>query len=282
MRTRQSGIILLACLVLTACGRAAPNAGEEGVLVQHPWVFGHGGVVQEPVKTGLTYTAITTSTIYVNIQPMTVKEHFDDIMSSDGVPLSFDVYLKLQVTSSVKLVQDFGGGYGPVRDEHTGFDVPYWYSANLQGPIRKMIRDEVKRYGLNEIAINYTAEDKVEALEKRVIRNYLVSSNVPVVLLDFNMGKANPPDAIRDQRVKTAAEQQRQITERQTQQAEEARKGAEIARADADKAYRDNLGLSPEQFIQLQQIQMQREVCGKERSNCTFVSPGTSAIVGLP
>jgi len=101
---------------------------------------------------------------------------------------------------------------------------------------------------------------------------------IPEVLLDFTLGKANPPDSIRNQRVLTAQEQQRIITEQQTKLAEDVRKTAETARAAADNAYREAIGLSPEQFIQLQQINMQRDVCLK--TQCTFVAQGTSVIVG--
>src|SRR5262249_7595282 len=102
-------------------------------------------------------------------------------------------------------------------------------------------------------------------------------TGVPVKLVDFTLGKANPPDSVLNQRVETAKEQQRQITEQQTQLAEQARKGAEAARAEADNAYRQSIGLSPEQFIQLQQIQMQRDVCAQ--NHCTFVSGNAQALV---
>ena len=93
----------------------------------------------------------------------------------------------------------------------------------------------------------------------------------------FTLGKANPPDSVLTQRVQTAKEQQRQITEQQTQLAEQARKGAETARAEADNAYRQSMGLNAEQFVQLQQIQMQRDVC--TRNPCTFVAGNALPII---
>lgn len=268
-----------ACLLLAACGRAAPDAGEEGVLIAKPWFFGHGGVDPEPVKAGLSFTSWTTSTVYVSVVPQTIKEHFDDIMSSDGVPVSFDAYIKLQVNDSVRLVKDFSGASDPVKDEHSENNLPAWYANNLNGPLRNIIRDAVRKHGLNEIAITNSAQVDIEREAKIGIAAYISKMNIPVSLVDFSLGKANPPDAVRDQRVRTAAEQQRQITEHQTTLAEQARLAAEQARADADNAYRNRIGLTSEQFIQLQEIGMERQACFQ--NHCTFVTPGLSAVVGI-
>lgn len=264
MHKRDIVLLSLVGLVVAACGRASPDSGQEAVLIRKPWFFGHGGVVDTPIKTGLTYTAITTQVVYVPVVPQLVKEHFNDIMSSDGVPLSFDAYVQLRVTDSVKLVDKFSGAVESPPNEF-----PAWYRFNLQGPVRNTIRMAVKKHGLNEIAITDSAGVVIEAEVKQAITKYLAHRGLPVELVDFNLGKTNPPDAILDQRVKTAAEQQRQITEKQTQLAEEARKGAEFARAEADNAYREKMGLSPEQFIHLQQIDMQRKTC--EGGKCTFI-----------
>lgn len=270
MRVRNIVLLGIIGLIAAACGRAAPDSGQEAVLIRKPWIFGHGGVVPDPVKTGLTYTAITTQAVYISVVPQLVKEHFADIMTSDGVPLSFDGYVQLRVVDSVKLVSQFSGSLDDVENASVqGGRVPAWYAYNLQGPVRNTIRMALKKYGLNEIAIAYTADAKVEAEVKAAITAYIQKRGMPVELVDFNLGKTNPPDAILDQRVKTAAEQQRQITEKQTQMAEEARKGAELARADADNAYREKMQLSPEQFIHLQQIDMQKRVC--DGGKCTFI-----------
>ena len=58
----------------------------------------------------------------------------------------------------------------------------------------------------------------------------------------------------------------------QTKLAEDQRKMAEMSRASADNAYRQAMQLSPEQFIQLETIKMQRDVCGS--GNCTFFVNG--------
>ena len=57
---------------------------------------------------------------------------------------------------------------------------------------------------------------------------------------------------------------------------------AETSRADADNAYRESMHLSPEQFIQLETIKMQREVCGYNgKATCTFIQNGATPVYNL-
>jgi hypothetical protein len=90
----------------------------------------------------------------------------------------------------------------------------------------------------------------------------------------MTVGRANPPDAIKNQRIETAAQEQRVQTEKQIKLAEDQRKAAEEARAAADNAYRQALGLSPEQYVQLKRIEMERAVCGEGK--CTFIENGSA------
>jgi hypothetical protein len=97
----------------------------------------------------------------------------------------------------------------------------------------------------------------------------------------MTVGKANPPDAVKNQRIETATQEQRIQTEKQ-KTAEDQRQQAESSRANADNAYREAMHLSPEQFIQLETIKMQQEVCGPQgKANCTFIQNGTPAVYNL-
>jgi hypothetical protein len=96
-------------------------------------------------------------------------------------------------------------------------------------------------------------------------------------LLDVNLGRANPPDAIKHQRIDTATQEQRINTEKQRKLADDQRKLAEESRAAADNAYRLAMQLSPEQFLQLERIKMQRDVCAT--SKCVFVAGNATPMV---
>ena len=252
--------MLLALVVaLAGCSRFSPDAGYEVVKVQKPWFFGHGGVESEPVKTGLSYGAITTDGIEVYMQPRKFEVLMPDTMTLDGVPIEFHAIMVLQVTDSVDLIKNFG---------------PYWYANNIEEPFKTMVRQAVRQRGMNETAISTKALDAIDAEIKSDLTKFLEEKKLPIRLVTMTVGRANPPDAIKHQRIETAAQEQRIQTEHQIKLAEDQRKLAEQARAEADQAYRNGIGLSPEQYVQLKNIEMQARVCADK--GCTFIINGSA------
>lgn len=260
---RRVVILALACVTAVGCNRAAPDPGQEAVIVRKPWIFGHGGLAGTPVKTGLSWFAPSTQVWYVVMQPQQYSVHFEDLMSREGVPLDFDAVLRLQVTDSVKLVDKFGVW----TVGNTG--LPAWYHANVQKPFETMVRQAVRKHGMNETAISTTAIEDIDAEVSKALRAHLDAIGLPVTLVDVTVGRANPPDAVKHQRIETASQEQRANTERQRKLAEDQRREAELARAAADNAYREAMRMTPEQFLALEAIKMQREVCAK--GGCTFL-----------
>ncbi len=258
--------VLLVVALAIGCRTVQPDAGHEAVLVRKPLLFGSGGVDPTPVKTGLKYVAFTTTGIDVNMQPMRIDVEFSDLMTMDGVPIDFHSVLTLQVSDSVKLVRDFGQDF---VDDKPGF-----WIRNLEQPYRTAVRDAVKAHGMNEMAIQATAAEAVDKVVTEHLLTIIKETGVPVRLLDMSLGRANPPDAILHQRVETAAQEQRINTEKQKKLAEDQRKMAEESRAAADQAYNQKMGLNSEQYVALQAIQMQRDVCGK--GTCTFLYGGNA------
>jgi regulator of protease activity HflC (stomatin/prohibitin superfamily) len=122
---------------------------------------------------------------------------------------------------------------------------------------------------MNEMAIQVTAAEEVDSAVTGHLQSIIQATGVPVKLIDLSLGRANPPDAILHQRVETAAQEQRINTEKQKKLAEDQRKLAEESRAAADQAYNQKMGLNTEQYVALQAIQMQRDVCAK--GTCTFI-----------
>lgn len=253
--------------LFAGCSRFAPDAGHEVVLVKKPWFFGHGGVEPDPITTGASFGAITTNGIDVSMQPQRFDADIPDTMTSDGVPISFHAIINLQVTDSVKLVKEFG---------------PKWYGSNLDAPFRTMVRQAVRKHGMNETAINTTAIDAIDSEIHAGLNAFITEKGLPVKLITLTVGKANPPDSVKDQRVATAAQQQRVETEKQKKLAEDQRLMAEQSRAKADNAYREDMHLSPEQFIQLETVKMQAEVCGASgKATCTFIQNGAAPVYNL-
>ena len=251
---KMKRLIGLLALVLAGCNSYSPDAGHEVVLVEKPIFFGHGGVDADPVKTGRTFTAATTAGVDVNMQPQKFEAQMSDMMTSDGVPITFHAIIVLQVTDSVTLIKNFG---------------PNWYQNNLEQPFQTMVRQAVRKRGMNETAISTTALDAIDAEIRDALEAFIKDKGLPVRLVTMTVGKANPPDAIKNQRIETAAQEQRVQTEKQIKLAEDQRKAAEESRAAADNAYRQALGLSAEQYVQLKRIEMENRVCADGK--CTFI-----------
>jgi regulator of protease activity HflC (stomatin/prohibitin superfamily) len=268
MRKYYGVLMLLLAVGLTACGSAAPDAGEEAVLIRQPRFFGHGGVDDTPVRTGLKYVAPSTRVVMVNMQPRQQEITFDDLFTADGVPLDFHSAVQYRITDSVKLVRDFGADDGP---KGMGFFV-----RNLEQQYRMIVRDAVKKHGLNEMAINVSAADAVDREVTDRFKEVIANVGVPITLLGVTLGRASPPDAIKHQRIATAEQEQRQKTEQQAKLAEDQRRAHEESRALADNAYRESMKLSVEQYIALMQINMLRETCAGGK--CTFINGAVSPV----
>ena len=151
-------------------------------------------------------------------------------MSSDGVPLDFHAIIRLQVVDPVALVKNFGHD---------------WYGRRGSGPSSTGFISAVKKHGMNETAIQTTAIDEIDSEVSREMTEYLNENKLPIRLVKITVGKANPPDAVRNQRVETAQQEQRVLTEHKRDLAEQARKAAEQSRAEADNAYRVAMNLDP-------------------------------------
>lgn len=264
--------VLAVLLFAAGCSGVSPDGGHEAVVIRKPFFFGHGGVDPTPVQPGRKWVALTTDHVIVNMQPQLFLIHFDDFMSRDGVPLDFDVALRLQLTDSVKMVRDFGVEPNEFLIGNKKYTYPRWYVNNVHKNLENAVRQAVRKHGMNETAISTVAIDDIDKEISEVMKKYIAEIGLPAKLVDFTVGRANPPDAVKHQRIETATQEQRVNTEKQRKLAEDERMKAETSRASADNAYRNAMQLSPEQFLRLEAIRMQREVCVHEK--CTFVVGG--------
>lgn len=264
----MKSVLLLVALLSAGCGVAAPDAGHEIVLIKKPILFGGGGIVSDSVHTS-TYVAWTTQEIDVNMQPQQVALEFDDLMTKDGVPLDFHAAIQFRITDSVRLVREFGGDTLAYDNKAT---VPGFFYRTLEQSFRAQVRDSVKRHGLNEMAIDTSAADEVDRDVTAKFTTLIAQTKVPIVLMGVTLGRANPPDAIKHQRVATAEQEQRIKTEQQRKLAEDERKSAEESRAAADRAYNVKMELTGDQYLRLEAIKMQRDVCAGGK--CTFLLGG--------
>lgn len=238
---------LTLAVALPGCIMPAVDAGHEGVLVEKPFFFGHGGVDPVPVTTGRVAVAVTTDLIPVDMRPVQYSEHFE-IISAENAPVSFNAFLITQVIEgrSPELIKRFG---------------PNWYHNNVKEAFRTFVREEVQKYKLFELTTDPATRPKLEAAIEREVQTKIIEAiNIPVRLVRVVVGSIMPPKGVLEQTAQTIIQQQRRITMEQAQKAEEAREKAERQRGIADRAYREHLGLSAAEFVDLRRIEVQKEM----------------------
>ena len=246
-----------------ACSTVQPDAGHEAVLVRKPLIFGSGGVDATPVKTGLKYVAFTTEGVDVNMQPRRIDSEFTDLMTSDGVPIDFHAVITpagdRQREAGARLRRRLGGANG----------TPGFWMRNLDQPFRTAVRDAVKAHGMNEMAIQATAaEGSIRSSPSTCSR----SSRRPACRCGSSTSRSAAP--IRPMRSCISASRPPRRSSASTPRSRRSSRrisasSAEESRAAADQAYNQKMGLNTEQYVALQAIQMQRDVCAK--GTCTFI-----------
>ena len=254
---------------LMSGGCAAIDAGHEGVLVEQPFFFGHGGVDPVPSKTGRVIAAPTTKVIQVDIRPIQYSEHFD-IISAENAPVSFDAFLIANVIEgrSPELISRYG---------------PDWYKNNVKEAFRTFVREEVQKYPLFQLTTEPTIRAKLQdAIAREVKTNLLEKQDIPVRLNRVVVGSILPPKGVVEQTTQTIIQEQRKMTMAEFQKAEEAREKAEKQRGIADRAYREALGLTALEFVDLRRIEVQKEIVEHSPAALTVIMGLEGGGVNIP
>lgn len=258
---------LCACMMLASCTVVAPEAGEEGVKVHKPWVFGSGGVDMTPVETGLQYTWLSTDYVIVNMLPQAYDEDLDDATSNDNTLLDFNTQIQLQVKDNMSpvLIKNYGAN---------------WYSSVIKEVYRNTVRGYISKYGPFDLMSNREVLDSINLFVKNDIQNYIkvLSSKqgeLPIDVVNVVVGRAIPNERQKAEMDATAAATQAKRTEESRRDMLVAREAAERQRAIADKAYQEELGLTTDQFIQLRAWEIIKEKNGAN-IDVLFNADGTS------
>lgn len=245
-------------VMLVTSGCVAIEAGHEGVMVEQPFFFGHGGVDPAPTKTGRVWVAPTTKVIEVDVRPLQYSEHFD-IISAENAPVSFDAFIIANVVEgrTPELISRYG---------------TTWYQNNVKEAFRTFVREEVQRYPLFQLTTDPTTRTKLQDAIAREVQNKLIDKqNMPIRLNRVVVGSILPPKGVVEQTTQTIVQEQRKITMVEFQKAEEAREKAEKQRGIADRAYRESLGLTAPEFVDLRRIEVQKEIVQHAPSALTVI-----------
>lgn len=241
---------ILGCLILlvfsNSCSFSKIDADEEGVMVMKPWFFGHGGVDETPLTTGNTWTAWTTEVVRFKIIPLQYDEKFSDIMSSDNTPVDLTAHLLVRIEK----------GNTPILLKNFGEN---WYKNDIQKDLCNEVRNEISKYSMMELTCKRAIYDNASKQIEYILRDKVKNEKIPITIMKVIIDKASPNSEVMEEYNKTAAQIQAKQTQIAASQMQECRKVAEDKRAEADDAYRVRMGLTPDQYIKLRSVEIEKE-----------------------
>jgi regulator of protease activity HflC (stomatin/prohibitin superfamily) len=269
-KTIQLVAMLFAIVSLTSCYRVSPNAGVESVLVYKPYFIGHGGVDNTPVVTGSEWVAWTTEHKEFVTTPQTLTEEFVNMIPSDNTPVSFSAYLKCQVKA----------GQTPILYQKFGDD---WYKHSLQATFRTLVRDRASAFKMFDLASKREISAQLEKDIFKEIVVYAKSLNLPVDLLQVSIGAITPPEQVLTETKLTAAQNQSILTQNARANAELSRKQAEINKAIADKAYKEQMGMTVAEYLNLRHLEIEKEKVEliKDNKNISIIFGNASPVLPI-
>ena len=222
------------------------NADEEGVFVKKPYIFGRGGVSNTPLQNGSEWKVFSTSFVKFKVVPIQYDEDFDDIMTNDNVPIDLTCHALIQIEK----------GKTPVLLKNFG---EQWYKNDIQKIYTNEVRNEISKYRMYDLTSNREVYDSISKVVEEVINNKIIHEKIPVKLLKVTVDRARPNADVLAEYNRTATQLQAIQTQKAMSAMQDERKIAEAKRAEADDAYRNKMGLSPQQFIQLRGLEIEKE-----------------------
>jgi len=235
-------IALFAVLTLASCHAVAPDADEEATLTDKPWFWGHGGIRGEAVESGLTWVWFSTNSEYFKIIPVKHQVDMNDLFSDDNTPLDFHTIIITQIEK----------GKSPILLKNYGKD---WFETNIYNEYCKFVRNHISQNSPFDLMSNRQVLDEIDAKVLKQTQDLVAKlskdKEFPVIIKQVTIGKAIPNEKQLEEMNNTAKAVQAKQTQDREAEVQIARGKAERERAKADKAYREELGLTTAQFIEL-------------------------------
>lgn len=235
-------VALVSIATLSSCHFVAPAADEEAVLIYHPVLWGHGGVDDEAVETGLAWCWWSTGSEKFKIVPQKQQVDMEDLVSNDNTPLDFHTVIITQIKK----------GKSPVLLQNYGTD---WFNTNIYNHYCNRVRDYVSQHSPFDLMSNREVLNEIDTKLLREMRQFVADlskeKEFPIEIKQVIIGKAIPNKEQLEEMNRTAKAVQAKQTQEREQEMQQAREKAERQRAIADKAYMNEMNLSAGQFIQL-------------------------------
>lgn len=264
--------MILAALLIESCHSVSVGGGQEAVLIEQPIIFGHGGVDDSPVSSGQTWVAPSTSDVIYDITPILHTEDFPNMTTRDHNTVSFSAYLKIQIRQ------------GQTPYLHKNFRKE-WYENNIKEVFRTLIRNKCSEHDMFALTSDRTIIEKMQTEILKEIQDYVAKLKMPLDILDLQIGQATPPDEVLKETHLTAAQNQNKLTQDARGLAEVARKDADIKKAQADLAYMNAMGMTVSQYLQLRQLEIEKEkvelIKDKTNVSVSFISSSGGGSAGV-
>lgn len=238
--------------------------GHELVIIDKPYFFGSSGVRDEVLKDGRILLFVTSAVEPIRKTPQSYNVKFDDLSSADNILLDFESTIQFQITDSKTLVSKFGA-----KD---------WFANNLQRQYMSIVREAVKKETMTNMMSDADTSTRVDTKITDELQKLVAQSKLPIMVIGVTLGRAKPNENVLLQMNETAAQQQRNKTLIAATAAEEQRAKEQTAKAKADNAYRNDLGMSTEQFIALESIKQFSAAC-RGAANCIVTPVGGNVTV---
>ena len=256
---------VVAMASMTSCHGVRPEADEEAVLIDKPWFFGHGGVDMTPVQTGLTWVWWSTSSETFKIVPFKHQVDMNDLFSDDNTPLDFHTVIITQIKK----------GKSPILLKNYGVN---WFDTNLFNYYSNLVRDHISQHSPFDLMSNRAILNEIDAKVLKQMQDYVAKlskeKEFPVIVRQVTIGQAIPNKEQLAEMNNTAKAVQAKQTQEREAEVQLAREKAERQRAKADKAYREELGLSTQDFISLKWIET---IAAKQGANIDVLVGGNTS-----
>jgi len=254
--------VLLIILFIICFHSEKVDNGEEGVIIQQPFMVGDEGVNMDmTVATGRVWLWRSNKLIRYNLKPAKITETFDDLITNDRVAVDFisTVFYKVQPGKSNFLHDTFGTN---------------WYANNVAEQFKRFIRNYIrsnKSFALSTNDSNIIDIGQTEIMEMLIA--HVNELKLPITITEVVIGKVTLPPNIVAQINETAKETQGKKTEIAGASRELERKQREINKALADQAYAKKFGFTNEQFLTYQALQIEklRIEMAKEKENVSVI-----------
>lgn len=234
-------IIALVSMSMTSCSLSTVDGDEEGVFVKKPWFFGKGGVVMTALTNGSEWKVFTTSFYKMKKVPTRYDEMIDDTPSDDNTPMDVSAYTTIKIKD----------GKSPILLKNFGLN---WYKNNIQIKFRSLIRDQISEYPMYDLASNRNVLLTIESNIKSELEKIISKNNMPLDIVSVDINRCLPNKNVIDAMNQTSVMIQEKQTQQRRVEEEIVREKAETAKANADRAYMKGMHFSPNEFINLQWV----------------------------